>query len=393
MASGEPPNATRLHAATALVEALHTIACRYAEGRAPDRERMFDDLLERTEFTRFLMAWWPFTTPAAVLRRLADPRVTGGVGEGLLTSAEIELLSASYAGLDRCVDAAPGDNDRPSLDARWSVADVALLDELRDLLGEPPQRRRAPARHPDDPQELSTWADRVARPEVEREPNYADYGLVVVDEAQDLSPMQWRMLGRRGRRASWTVVGDLAQSSWPDPAEAARARDEALGSRRPRFSFHLPINYRNSAEIFTLATRAAGPLLDGARLPRAVRRTGAEPLLRTVEPGNLPAETRRAAAEMCDAVAGTTCVICAMDMVEEVRGWLGDLAERVTALGSLDAKGLEFDSTLVLEPGRLVAEASTGRRGLYVALSRATHRLTILDTDGSWLPEETQGDG
>ena len=68
---------------------------------------------------------------------------------------------------------------------------------------------------------------------------------MLVDEAQDLSPMQWRMLGRRGRYASWTVVGDAAQSSWPDPAEAGRARDEAFGGQQRR-AFHMDTNYRNA---------------------------------------------------------------------------------------------------------------------------------------------------
>src|SRR5206468_10035380 len=103
-----------------------------------------------------------------------------------------------------------------------------------------------------------------------------DYAHVIVDEAQDLTPMQWRMVGRRGRHATWTVVGDPAQSSWSDPDEAALARDEALGTR-PRRRFTLTVNYRNPAEIAELAARVLALAMPGAEAPTAVRSTGVEP--------------------------------------------------------------------------------------------------------------------
>jgi DNA helicase IV len=82
------------------------------------------------------------------------------------------------------------------------------------------------------------------------------YAHVLVDEAQDLTPMQWRMVGRRGRTATWTVVGDPAQSSWPVPSESASARAEALRDKEIH-SFHLSKNYRNSAEIYDYAAAYA----------------------------------------------------------------------------------------------------------------------------------------
>src|SRR5262249_14644919 len=159
-----------------------------------------------------------------------------------------------------------------------------LLDELRFLLGEAPRPtgRRARAlgvdSAGDDIRELSTVAERyyASRERASRPDNYDGYAHVLVDEAQDLSPMQWRMLGRRGQQASWTIVGDAAQSAWPDPAEAVRARDDALRGKQIR-RFHLRTNYRNSAEIFEFAAayvRTAVPEVD---LPTAVRRTGVEP--------------------------------------------------------------------------------------------------------------------
>src|SRR5699024_991884 len=97
--------------------------------------------------------------------------------------------------------------------------------------------------HPDDARE------RLLAGRIERRSEYAH---VLVDEAQDLSPMQWRMVGRRGRYGSWTVVGDAAQASWPDPDEAVAARDEAFGSKQRR-QFHMDTNYRNAREIFDYA--------------------------------------------------------------------------------------------------------------------------------------------
>ena len=85
--------------------------------------------------------------------------------------------------------------------------------------------------------------------------------------------MQWRMVGRRGRHATWTVVGDPAQSSWSDPDEAAEARDEALGTR-PRRRFTLTVNYRNPAEIAELAAKVLALAMPGIESPSAVRSTG-----------------------------------------------------------------------------------------------------------------------
>ena len=96
--------------------------------------------------------------------------------------------------------------------------------------------------------------------------------------------MQWRMLGRRGRHASWTVVGDPAQSSWPLPAESATAREEALQGRDQN-AFRLTTNYRNSREIFELAADYARAAIPGADLPTAVRETGVDPVLSEVDHG------------------------------------------------------------------------------------------------------------
>jgi DNA helicase IV len=199
--------------------------------------------------------------------------------------------------------------------------------------------------------------------------------------------MQWRMVGRRGRYASWTIVGDPLQSAWPNPEEAQEARDAALRSVRTRRQFVLRTNYRNSAEIFDLA---AGVLADQSvrdDLPTAVRRTGIQPVVREVPDPNR--EIRLAAMDLLDEVTGTVGVITAMDERDAIASDLADLAEdRVRVVGSLDAKGLEYDGVVVVAPERIVAEAAVpaaGRRSVYVALTRATQQLTVLTTDSSIL--------
>ncbi|WP_412543238.1 UvrD-helicase domain-containing protein [Longispora sp. K20-0274] len=269
----------------------------------------------------------------------------------------------------------PDLDDAPVVAQRWATAVLASLDEkvldwvdAVDPYGEPGfapvLRDAAPAREQDDPT------------------GDEGYAHVIVDEAQDLSPMQWRMLGRRGEYASWTVVGDPAQSSWADPPAAREAMERALGPGT-RHRFALGTNYRNSREIFGLATRVLAGLVPERELPVAVRGTGLEPELRTVGADDLTAEAGRAAAELLAQVNGTVAVIAAAHRLDALAG----LADgRLTVHGALEAKGLEFDATVVVEPAELLAESGSGPRTLYVALTRATNRLTVLQTGPGWLP-------
>src|SRR5690606_1611268 len=147
-----------------------------------------------------------------------------------------------------------------------SIEDVPLLDELGVLLGAPPPE--SPDRLDEEVEELTTVTEREfssPEPTDDGEP-YDGYAHILVDEAQDLSPMQWRMLARRGKTASWTVVGAPAQSAWPDAEESAAAMEEALGTR-PRRRYTLSTNYRNSAEIFEYAGTVIRRELPDVELP------------------------------------------------------------------------------------------------------------------------------
>jgi DNA helicase IV len=364
---------------TALLDALW----RQVRGeRALDRGRdhFEDTMLGDDRFAAFVRAWWPALDAVEVLGWLRDPELLAGVGEGLLRpgEGEVELLSGSWTGRD------------------LSVEDVALVDELRYLLGDPPEH--GPEAEPDplaelvseQMPELFTVADRIdGAPRAIGRVEDDGYAHVLVDEAQDLSPMQWRMVGRRGRAATWTVVGDPAQSSWPVPADADAARDAALHDK-PRHRFHLGTNYRNSLEIYTYAAGYAARSGLAADLPVAVRATGVEPVARTVD--DLRAGVHAAVSELARDVAGTVGIVVPRGRLAEVEGWLRSWPEhaadataddprtgaRIVVLTGVDTKGLEFDGIVVVQPGEIEAESSTGHATLYVALTRATQRLVTV---------------
>ena len=371
---GARRNEVRRAAFDAVLAALYAQARTLRVGRLPEQPAFEDEIIERPEFREFLKAWWPRLHPRHVLGWLARPERLRRYAGGVLSATEIRLLTDAYRTLDT---------------DGLTVADIALLDELDALLGRP-VRRAKPKRDPyqlaGGVRELSTYADRqrAARAAARERPvDYRDFAHVVVDESQDVSPMQWRMVGRRGRLASWTVVGDPAQTAWTgDPQELDRARDQALG-RRPRRRFELTTNYRNSAEIFAVAAAEIRRRYPDLALPVAVRSTGVPPVERTVAAAELPAATAEAVRALLAEVEGTVGVITPVPRRDEVAGWLGDLdAGRLQVVTSLQAKGMEYDGVVLVAPSEIRADPGSGVRTLYVALSRATQRLTTLDPVG-----------
>lgn len=365
-----PVNLLRPRARKLLLDALY--AKSGAVGRHSDpelaaelRSSFDEDVSTEDAFLGFLDAWWPELTPRQVLDAMADEKRLGRWARRVLNQGEVRRLARSLR--------------RDGL----SVHDVALLDELNTLLGTPARPRRKREYDPLDqltgleelmPVREETQRERAERLAAER----TEYAHVIVDEAQDLTPMQWRMVGRRGRTATWTVVGDPAQSSWSTPDEAAEARDEALGSR-PRRRFELTVNYRNPAEIAELAAKVLALAMPGKESPRAVRSTGVEPRFVAVSgKDDLAGTVRSEARRLLERVDGTVGVVVAMNRREQAAGWLADLGDRVVALGSLEAKGLEYDATVVASPAEIADESPAGLRVLYVALTRATQQLTVV---------------
>ena len=347
------------------------------------RDEFAETLLSDDRFLVFVRDWWPAYDATEVLSWLRDPEMLARVGDGVLSAEDLEVLRDGWTHDD------------------LSVEDVPLVDELRYQVGDVPED---PA-EVDDPlahlvdenmPELTTITDREfsgARTTVRTDDD--TYAHVLVDEAQDLSPMQWRMVGRRGPAATWTVVGDPAQSSWPHPAEAQAVRDLALyGDERqrriavrPRHAFHLDKNYRNSAEIYRYAAGYAERVGLDADLPDAVRTTGVDPEERPT--GDMAAGIRAAVAELLGEVEGTVGVVVPVARREQVAAVLaqdpafeealvGGDAARLVVLTGVDTKGLEFDGIVVADPEAIETESPTGRATLYVVLTRATQRLVIL---------------
>ncbi|WP_406177215.1 HelD family protein [Streptomyces canus] len=338
------------------------------------RSSFDEDITSEDSFIEFLDAWWPELTPKAVLAAMADERRLGRWARRILNPGEIRRVARSLR--------------RDGL----SVHDIAMLDELQAVLGTParPRKRREldPLDHLTGLEELMPVREESQRERAERlAQERVEYAHVIVDEAQDLTPMQWRMVGRRGRHATWTVVGDPAQSSWSDPDEAAEARDEALGTR-PRRRFQLTVNYRNPSEIADLAAKVLALAMPGSTAPSAVRSTGVQPRFVTTNSGrgavtrkSLGETVREEAARLLDLVDGTVGVVVAMNRREEAARWLTGLGDRVVALGSLEAKGLEYDATVVVSPAEIADESPAGLRVLYVALTRATQQLTVVSAE------------
>ena len=348
----------------------------------PDREDFLHRFADHLDVERFLAAWWPQLDPREVLLWLADSERLKAASAGLLDAGEVQALRRS---LEVAVET-----------GSWSIADVALIDELAARLGpvqEPPEQDRGFL----EIEELDTFMEwRGSSQGVEAvEPAYetipqdtrerllvgrvgmaSDYAHVLVDEAQDLSPMQWRMLGRRGRRASWTVVGDAAQSSWPLASEAAPARAAAFGSQEYRL-FHMSTNYRNAREIFDYAAEVIRRDVPDADIPDAVRETGVHP---RVEPlgDDASRSVGSALGWLLEQVDGTVAVITPHRYAAQLAGWDGAADGRVRLVAPMSAKGLEWDATVVVHPAEIARESPGGIRTVYVALTRAAHRMTVL---------------
>jgi DNA helicase IV len=349
-----------------------------------ERAEFYDRVSELATFRMFLNAWWPAVSAPAALARLADVELLRRISTSILSQEECELLSASYQ------DATD-----------WTAADGALLDELVQLLGPMPVAEE---------QELSGLPDLdSAIPEVfttadllspaARQPDpfempHETYAHLLIDEAQDVSPMQWRMLRRRGGSASWTIVGDPAQSSWTDSGEADRAIEEIIGTAPVRY-FRMSTNYRSPSEVYDLAAKVVVADFPDADLPAAVRSTGHEPRLLVpadVVPQDptIPTAMINIVRSLLTEVEGTVGVICPPATKDRLAAELeqAQLAgtERLAVVTPLQSKGLEYDAVLVITPDDIVAESPGGVRALYVALTRPTQRLVTLDAapDASW---------
>jgi len=340
---------------------------------------------EHPNLAMFMHAWWPALSATRVLARLADPAVVDVVADRL-NAEQRRTLVDSYAWL-------AGVDEGQEIVRGWSVADVALLDELLHVLGTPPE---------DPDQELDMFleggevAEVLTTADLLRHEKHVDpdedpqttYAHILVDEGQDVTPMQWRMLRRRGPQSSWTIVGDPAQSSYPNQEETAQALSDLVG-RAPSRTFTLSTNYRSPSEVFEFASKVITKVFPDADLPKAVRSTGIEPLLDTTTSEELHDSLREHLLKLAAKVNGTIGIVVPPSRLRDVQLYvmqdprLAAFEDRIIVVTALQAKGLEYDAVLVVSPDEIVDEAPGGIRVLYVALTRATQRMVTLDVDTS----------
>ncbi len=283
---------------------------------------------------------WPLLTPKRLLAELLSSRsLLRSAAQGVLNEAEMAALYRDDG-------------------SAWTAADIPLLDEAFTLLGAPVRDRRL--------------ADEDDLDEVET------FGHVVVDEVQDLTPMALRMLGRRARSSSMTLVGDLAQSIGAVPPASWEDILSQLPTGRGMRIEELTINYRTPGAIMDVAASvlaAAAPEL----IPPESVRSGSEPVAFLSAP--LGTTVAALAGEHRGTAPGTMCVIAPpslLDAISKAVGATEDITAPVSILRVEDAKGLEFDEVVVVEPALIVDESPQGLRALYVALTRATHRVRIV---------------
>jgi hypothetical protein len=296
---------------------------------------------------------------------------------------------------------------RPA-DAPWTIGDVPLLDEAAELLGEDDSADRSASRQAEDEWEeqeryarevlettglleegifdrADVLADRHADTGLElstAERAAADrqwaYGHVIVDEAQELSAMAWRMVMRRVPARSLTVVGDIAQTG---SAAGARSWGEVLDPYvRGRWrEERLLVNYRTPAEIMRVAAEVLRVVDPSQSVPESVRDGEAEPRAVRTGLGGLPALV---AEELALIGEGRLAVLTPDAAHAQVAalfpGSGGDLEAPVVVLTVTQCKGLEFDAVIVVEPAAIMAQSPMGGQDLYVAVTRATRRLTIV---------------
>lgn len=400
--SGDAHNAARNGFITGLLKILaEDLASEMGLDSAGERlPELLEELRSSVDVRRALnLAWFPIGPGGALRALLGKPHKLASAAGTLLTPAEQATLLENRQ-------------------EEFTVADVPLLDELAELLGSSPQPTQARDDSARDYAEAvvdmtetggMVTAEMLAARWEEQGPSSTlaeraledrewTYGHLVVDEAQELSPMQWRVLFRRVPSKSATVVGDLAQSSQVDNARTwGSILSEFVGGR---FALQvLTVSYRTPQAVMDLANRYLHRHFPQLELVESVRQGGAEPRLDTfaAESDVLGSLAEAAAQEVAEAAGGKIAVIAEERLIDPIAEVLADadfgrsvtgLDHQIALITPQQAKGLEFDSVIIVEPGHIAPVGSDeGIGGLYVALTRTTERLRILASARTELTE------
>ena len=321
-----------------------------------EAEDVRDSLRESPEMRAVFERMWPLLTPTQLLHDLFGSKALLKLAaQGILPESEYLLLHR--------------ERSESVADVRWTTADAALLDEARHLLGPKPRRNGKI----DDADEIRT------------------YGHIVVDEVQDLTPMQLRMVTRRSLSGSMTVVGDIAQATGPLAANDWNDVLEHLPTKKEPRVVGLSVGYRIPAQIMELADKVMLAATPGLRAPRSVREGDEGPAIIPVAAGaSLVDAVVACAADVTARGGGRAAIICAEDSIEEISNALNavgikhglaraaGLDQDLSIVPATMAKGLELDDVIVVEPAAVVAEDPQGLRLLYVTLTRSTRSLSIV---------------
>jgi DNA helicase IV len=319
----------------------HVILTRMEAAGETCDDRTHESVRRTKQVQSAVAQMWPKADPVRlVFRLLSDPELLGRAADGILDDAEQAAVTWSNP------PRGPGS-------ARWSAADAVLIDEAADL--------------------------------IERTPSMAH---IVIDEAQDLSPMQCRAIGRRCATGSATVLGDIAQGTTPWATSSWQQMLGHLGKVDADLRV-LDTGYRVPRQILDFASRLLSHIAPGLTPASSVRHDPGALLVKQLGSAELPDALAVACA---DALArpGSAAVIAADAQIPQLASVLeaagvphailagAATSDVVTLVPVTLAKGLEFDQVIVYEPAAIAAAEARGLHRLYVALTRAVSRLTVL---------------
>ncbi|MDN3905039.1 UvrD-helicase domain-containing protein [Arthrobacter sp. YD2] len=421
-ATGKPHNEARVTFVKILLRELTEQMTEQLEesagaGNSTDRAYLAEDVRSARDVRVALNLCWMPMTPEKLISDLFSKPGQLEAAAPELTDRELDLL-------------------RRSADAPWTEADVPLLDEAAELLGEldASAGRENALREEQRKRDLANAESAIANTEGFLEDSGAHgilsaedladhnavgearltaadraavdrtwaFGHIVVDEAQELSAMQWRLLMRRCPLKSFTVVGDIAQTSSAAGASSWQAALDPFVGERWTLE-ELTVNYRTPAQIAEAAVRMANAAGLVVSAPKAVREGRWAPFIDEVPDGGLVPRLLQTLPEDLDALDGGLLAVIAEDhRLPEVRRALtevygqrvgsgaGGLEQDIVVTSPREAKGLEFDGVVILEPSELLTAAAGKVGDLYVAMTRPTQRLRLIAAEGipAGIPEE-----
>jgi len=321
-------------------QAIARVALERRHDRHPEERQRASELrtqlLASKPFNAVVDKIWPSQSNAQLLRQLYSRGPTRNrVATAWFNDAERSALARPNA---------PKIDDEP-----WTSADLVLLTELEQLLNGG---------------------------------SGVYYGHIVVDEAQDLSAMALRMIGRRAHKGSATILGDLAQATTPAAQTSWEDTIMHLGVAAGRVA-ELTIGYRLPAALLEAASVLLPAAAPGIKPSTSVRPGGTRPLVRTVEPTHVFSSAIDQAIEYAQ-TSTTVAVLSAPQDTDQLRRALTAQTREhhdITVLAAVESKGLEFDSVVVVEPSRIAGGTAHGLRALYVAMTRAVQRVALVHAE------------